>query len=121
MRCSSATTPARRQAFTPHWGCAAIHNRCTACPKEVPHKAVELAPGAAVRLHCAALCDHLSTRPLLRRMRAFSSGLVGLWSYVSSTASMAPFLLSRPSTPRESPTHAVVSVRPYSNNSNGIA
>lgn len=55
--------------------------------------------------------SHLSTRPLLLRMRVFSSGFVGLWSYVRSTATM-PVLVSRPITPRESPTQAVVSVRP---------
>lgn len=59
---------------------------------------------------------HLSTRPWLSRMRARSSGVVGLWSVLRSIASQPlrqPFLFWRPSTMRLSPTQAVVSVEPY--------
>ncbi len=49
---------------------------------------------------------------MLRRILAFSSGFVGLWSSVKSTASRPFSGVSRPSTPRESPTQAVVSLLP---------
>ena len=47
-------------------------------------------------------------------MRAFSSGRVGLWSLVMSTASKGPpFTGCLPMTHRESPTQAVARVRPF--------
>eukprot|EP00882_Tetradesmus_deserticola_P034606 GHRQ01039760.1.p3 GENE.GHRQ01039760.1~~GHRQ01039760.1.p3 ORF type:complete len:118 (-),score=2.48 GHRQ01039760.1:352-705(-) len=46
-------------------------------------------------------------------MRLFSSGSVGLWSWLTSTASQPPRLPWRPSTMRLSPTQAVVRVVPW--------
>lgn len=82
--------------------------------KECPINAVlfDLGPQVASAFAQKAYKEsYRSTRPFALRMRAFSSGAVGLWSVVRSIASQ-PRLPSRPSTPRESPTQAVVSVLP---------